>query len=142
MLAFCAVILLLHTLVVAAIGNDAPRCTSKAFTDPQIGRGVTILSIKAQPQYNFTSDQGAPWQPALNGLDFCQVRVFLTHQKKDDVELETQDKVLVEIWLPLDANDWNGRLQATGGGGFATGMFGAHLGLFIWVSPLPLSNAL
>jgi len=140
MLAFCAATLLLHTLVVAAIGNDAPRCTPKAFTDPQIGRGVTILSIEAQPQYNFTSAQGAPWQPAMSGLNFCQVRIFLTHQKQDDVDLETQDKVLVEIWLPLGATDWNGRLQATGGGGFATGMFGAELGLFIRASPLLLFN--
>ncbi|KAH3944979.1 carboxylic ester hydrolase [Parastagonospora nodorum] len=126
MLAFCAATLLLHTLVVAASGNDAPQCSSEAFTDPQIGRGVTILSVEAQPQYNFTSDQGAPWQPALSGLSFCQVRVFLTHQARNHVE--SQDNVLVEIWLPLDAHDWNGRLQATGGGGFAAGMMGAHLG--------------
>jgi hypothetical protein len=132
MLAFCAATLLLHTLVVAATGNDAPRCTPKAFTDPQIGRGVTILSIEAHPQYNFTSNQALPWLPAPSGLNFCQVRIYLTHQKQDDIDLETRDNVLVEIWLPLDANDWNGRLQATGGGGFATGLFVPYLGLFIF----------
>jgi len=42
---------------------------------------------------------------------------------------DTNDKVLVEVWLPLVTDDWNGRLQATGGLRFTTGMLGAQLGV-------------
>lgn len=48
-------------------------------------------------------------------LEFCDVTVYLTHSGVDD-------KVKLSVWLPPDEN-WNGRFQATGGGGFATGMF-------------------
>jgi pimeloyl-ACP methyl ester carboxylesterase len=131
--------LLFQSLITHAdeiLGASPPvfRCTSDTFSKPQIARGVTILSIHAQAQHNFTSSPGAPWQPPLGGLDFCQVQVYLTHQTRNDIALgrnDTKDKVLVEVWLPLTSESWNGRLQATGGGGFATGMFGAHLGVAI-----------
>jgi len=42
---------------------------------------------------------------------------------------DTNDKVLVEVWLPLVTDDWNGRLQATCGLRFTTGMLGAQLGV-------------
>jgi hypothetical protein len=132
--------LLVHTLVVfARHGADEaqapiPKCAPDAFVKPHIGRGATILSVKAQPQYNFTSKKGAPMQPSLSGLNFCQVQVYLTHQTQSHIDTghdESKDNVLVEVWLPLTLEDWNGRLQATGGAGFATGMFGAHLGVAV-----------
>jgi hypothetical protein len=101
-----------------------PQCAPSTFADLTSrlpGSGVDILSIIAVPQDNFTSIKGGPLQPALAGLSFCQVKVHLTHQG-------TEDKVLVEVWLPLTHDDWNGRFQGTGGAGFETGMFGAHLG--------------
>jgi hypothetical protein len=52
-------------------------------------------------------------------LNFCDVKVILTHPRAND-------SVLVEVWLPLDG--WNGRFQATGGGGYATGVFDIALG--------------
>ncbi|KAH6629214.1 Tannase/feruloyl esterase [Boeremia exigua] len=54
-------------------------------------------------------------------LNFCQVKVHITHQG-------TNDTVLIEVWLPLTHDEWNERFQATGGAGFETGMFGGHLG--------------
>lgn len=135
-----ALVLLLHVFgIYLLVQADSatphvPRCATEAFTKPQVGRGITILSVHAQPQINFTSSVGGPLLPALEGLDFCQIQVYLTHQTKADVELHiegTDDRVLVEIWLPMTADDWNGRFQATGGAAFATGMFGAHLGVAV-----------
>jgi pimeloyl-ACP methyl ester carboxylesterase len=129
--------LILHTLVVSATsGADearlaVPNCASDAFSEPQIGRGTTILSVKAQPQHNYTSIRGALNESPVSGLNFCQIQVYLTHQTpnhNDTGHTEVKEKVLVEVWLPLTLEDWNGRLQATGGGGFATGMFSVHLG--------------
>lgn len=117
----------LHLLAICAsqeaddTGSLVSKCTSDAFIQPRIGRGVTVLSVSARPQYNFTSIRGGSLQPPLQDLTFCQVQLYLTHQADND-------HVLVEVWLPLERRDWNGRMQATGGGGFATGMFGAHLG--------------
>lgn len=85
------------------------------------GAGIEILSVTAAPQHDFTSIKGGPLLPALTGLDFCQVKVHITHRG-------TNDKVLIEAWLPLNHDDWNERFQATGGAGFETGMFGGHLG--------------
>lgn len=102
-----------------------PQCASSTFINGLkrhvAESGIGILSVTAKPQYNFTSITGGPLQPALNALDFCQVKVYLTHEG-------INDKVLVEAWLPLTHDDWNGRFQATGGTGFETGMFGGHLG--------------
>ncbi|KAH8722993.1 tannase and feruloyl esterase-domain-containing protein [Phaeosphaeriaceae sp. PMI808] len=130
-------LLLLHGLPILckehadAVASPSLKCDSDSFQKPQIGRGVTILSIHAQPQHNFTINLGAPGQPPVNGLEFCQVQIYLTHQTQKDVKIGhngTKDHVLVEVWLPLTLESWNGRLQATGGGGFATGLFDVYLG--------------
>lgn len=140
MLSSLVALLLLQALSVVASNEVSvapslvPRCTSGAFRNPQIGRGVTILSLEAKPQYKFTSVEGGSWLPPLSDLKFCQVQIHLTHQTKNDVHLgneDSNDNVLVEVWLPLEPDDWNGRFQATGGAGFATGMFGAHLGVAV-----------
>ncbi|KAJ4417674.1 hypothetical protein N0V82_006035 [Gnomoniopsis sp. IMI 355080] len=47
-------------------------------------------------------------------LDFCNVTVTYSHEDQDDI-------IHVNVWLPLSSDDWNGRFQGTGGGGFATG---------------------
>ncbi|KAH8883344.1 tannase and feruloyl esterase [Thozetella sp. PMI_491] len=47
-------------------------------------------------------------------INFCEANITLTHGSAGD-------KVLVRIWLPLLAEDWNGRFQGTGGGGFVAG---------------------
>jgi hypothetical protein len=135
-----AMILLWYALIASVVAevsegsSPVPRCATDAFHKPQVGRGITILSVQAQSRHNATSVAGGPLLPALGGLDFCQVQVYLTHQTQDDVELgleNTDDKVLVEVWLPLKMEDWNARLQVTGGAAFANGMFGAHLGVAV-----------
>jgi hypothetical protein len=75
-----------------------------AFSVPAI-HGVTLLSLSASAQKNYS-------KPPTN-LKFCEVTIHLTHEG-------TNDDVLVHVWLPLDCTAWNGRLQVTGGGGFAT----------------------
>jgi hypothetical protein len=110
---------------------EGSLCASHVFHKPVIGRGVTVLSVQAQTRSDFTSISGTPLQPAISNLTFCQVQVYLTHSSQEHVNggnAITKDRVLVEVWLPIDQSDWNGRLQATGGAGFAVGMFGAHLG--------------
>ncbi|KAJ4992398.1 feruloyl esterase b [Stagonosporopsis vannaccii] len=105
--------------------QSAPKCDATTFLkglrDYAAGSGIEILSATAVPQFDYTSIKGGSLQPALTALNFCQVKVYITHQG-------TNDKVLIEAWLPLTHDDWNERFQATGGGGFETGMFGAHLG--------------
>ncbi|KAF1359301.1 tannase-domain-containing protein [Lizonia empirigonia] len=101
------------------------QCASSTFAEALnkhvAGSGMEILSITAATQQDFTSMRGGPLQPPLSGLNFCQVKIHITHQG-------TNDKVLIEAWLPLTLDAWNGRFQATGGAGFETGMFGGHLG--------------
>ncbi|KAJ8113091.1 hypothetical protein OPT61_g4698 [Boeremia exigua] len=104
--------------------QSAPACDTaflKGLQTHVADSEIEILSTTATPQHDFASIQGGPLQPALTDLNFCQVKVHITHQG-------TNDKVLIEAWLPLTHNEWNGRFQATGGAGFETGMFGAHLG--------------
>ena len=106
-------------------GQSAPECATSTFTkglqDHISGSGIEVLSVTASPQHDFTSIKGGPSQPSLTGLNFCQVKVHISHEG-------TNDNVLIEGWLPLTKDEWNGRFQATGGAGFETGMFGGHLG--------------
>jgi pimeloyl-ACP methyl ester carboxylesterase len=107
------------------LAPSTPQCASSTFLkelqDHVSGSDIDIVSVSATPQHDFTSIKGTPMQPALSGLSFCQVRTHITHRG-------TNDRVLIEAWLPLTYEEWNGRFQATGGAGFETGMFGAHLG--------------
>ncbi|KAI9879289.1 MAG: hypothetical protein M1830_009019 [Pleopsidium flavum] len=74
--------------------------------------GAQILSIIGTEAYNVTSSAVPPFFPDLiTGLDVCNVTVYLTHPGLND-------RVLVQLFLPLTI--WNGRFQATGGGGWAT----------------------
>jgi pimeloyl-ACP methyl ester carboxylesterase len=99
----------------------APECKTSMFSPPSLGVGVTITSIESDVQRNYTSHGGMHGIPDIEGLNFCQVKLHLNHEGTDD-------DVLIEIWLPLSRDDWNGRFQATGGGGMSTGMLGRSLG--------------
>jgi hypothetical protein len=48
-------------------------------------------------------------------LDFCNVTVTYSHTGFND-------RTHVQIWLPLDKEQWNGRFQGTGGGGYVAGL--------------------
>ena len=71
--------------------------------------GAQVISITAIEETNVT----VPTLPPTSGLNFCNVSVILTHPGAND-------SVLVEVWLPT--HDWNGRFQATGGGGYSSGL--------------------
>ena len=113
-----ALVLLLGINTVLA--ND-PACSLSTFTPPSVP-GAKVLSVKATQQRNYTSPPTIPPIFAVHNFStpFCDVEVYLTHPGANDT-------VKVEIWLPLD--DWNGRFQATGGGGQATGLFD------LWLAP-------
>ncbi|GKZ36039.1 hypothetical protein AbraIFM66950_006913 [Aspergillus brasiliensis] len=78
--------------------------------------GVDIISMTRQEVHNYSIAASPPHnlQDAHN-LDFCDVSVTLTHPGENDT-------VTVSVWLPL--TNWNGRFQATGGGGLAAGIIG------------------
>ncbi|KAH8890260.1 feruloyl esterase B [Thozetella sp. PMI_491] len=123
----------LHGLAAAATARLQPRqaqgtkpviaCASlKAPAVP----GATVVSINATEVHNFELPAGGglagvPSAPArengtATGLSFCDVNVTLTHGN---------DSVRIEVWLPLE--NWNGRFQGTGGGGFIAGTFASAL---------------
>ncbi|KAI1417254.1 tannase and feruloyl esterase [Hypoxylon sp. FL1857] len=70
---------------------------------------VTNASVSVPEAYRFT-------QPAteLQNGTFCNVTVSYTHPGQND-------NIFVEAWLPV--HNWNNRLQAVGGGGWAAGRF-------------------
>lgn len=98
-------------------------CSPETFksTSLGLGPGVNIQSIEAEERHNFTSHGGTHGMPTVEGLDFCQVKARLNHEGTDD-------NVLIEVWLPLSREAWNGRFQGTGGGGLATGLLEKALG--------------
>ncbi len=100
--------------IVSAANSPSSRCTS--ITAPRIP-GVEIISIEGKYTQNYklnTEYQSHPEAPSDNtsGLEFCDVTIYLSHPGDND-------NVKLSIWLPPDEK-WNGRFQATGGGGFTT----------------------
>ncbi|KAL4958871.1 tannase and feruloyl esterase-domain-containing protein [Aspergillus stella-maris] len=82
--------------------------------------GAEIVSLSAAWVTNYTDF--IPYSFNYNGgtvelenAKFCNITVKYTHPGYDD-------NITIETWLPEPAN-WNGRLQATGGGGWAAGRF-------------------
>ncbi|KAH8669391.1 Tannase/feruloyl esterase [Ilyonectria robusta] len=94
-------------------------CVPSTFATPPAIFGTDILSIEATPITNFTRNIHSAYrftQPSVEAenVAFCNVTVTYTHPGADD-------RINVEIWLPLDG--WNERFYAAGGGGFAAGRF-------------------
>jgi hypothetical protein len=94
-------------LVTLAIAGAAPSSSIKVhdFVVP----GAEVISITGIEATNVTVTTAPP----ISALNFCNVSVILSHPGAND-------SVLVEVWLPT--KDWNGRFQATGGGGHSTGL--------------------
>ncbi|KAH7141897.1 Tannase/feruloyl esterase [Dactylonectria macrodidyma] len=94
--------------------SGASPCVASSFPTPSLF-GAEILSINAAPVKNYTVgipdglDVGVTDPP---NVSFCNITVTYTHPGQDDT-------VNVETWLPL--NNWNGKLQAVGGGGWVAG---------------------
>lgn len=94
-------------------------CSPAAIQTPTVF-GAEILSLSATWVTNYTSY--IPYSFNYNGdtvdlenAKFCNITVQYTHPGY-------KDTITVETWLPEPAK-WNGRLQATGGGGWAAGRF-------------------
>ncbi|KIW77620.1 hypothetical protein Z517_10066 [Fonsecaea pedrosoi CBS 271.37] len=90
--------------------NTTPVMPCEHLTLPPPS-GLEVSSVQAVAARNYTNPLG----PGVS-LDFCNVTVSYNHPDECDT-------TWVNIWLPL--NNWNGRFQATGGGGLAAG-FGAY----------------
>ncbi|GLA55566.1 hypothetical protein AnigIFM63604_002355 [Aspergillus niger] len=94
-------------------------CSPAAFQTPVV-YGAEILSLSAAWVTNYTDYISSTFNynggtVDLENAKFCNITVKYTHPGYED-------NITVETWLPEPAN-WNGRLQATGGGGWAAGRF-------------------
>ncbi|KAL2830471.1 Tannase/feruloyl esterase [Aspergillus cavernicola] len=99
------------SLLWSAFPGLALQCSN--FTPP-ILPDAQVLSITSHPVYNLTLPLAIPGLPTnLPPLTFCNVTVTLTHGTANDT-------VFVTVALP-PRERWNGRYQATGGGGLAAG---------------------
>lgn len=124
--------------------NLATLCNADTFSSLSVP-GAMVLSIVATLVTGFNADSPAMArfsQPAasLSDATFCNVTVSYTHPGQED-------QILVETWLPISSSSssppplsntstpdrgssvastdtngqWNGRLQAVGGGGWVAG---------------------
>lgn len=72
-----------------------------------------VLQMSAEPVYGLSLPSSSIFDRVdVQNLNFCNVSMTLTHPGDNDI-------VYITVWLPL--TDWNGRYQATGGGGLAAG---------------------
>ncbi|KAH9905394.1 Tannase/feruloyl esterase [Xylariomycetidae sp. FL2044] len=99
------------------------RCVPETFAEPVIS-GAEILSLTAALVTNYSCEVTStyyPNHPPINVeyVTFCNVTVSYTHPGDDDF-------ITAEAWLPTD--NWNGRLQATGGSGLGLGRFDISYG--------------
>jgi hypothetical protein len=96
----------------------ASACAASAIPYPTVF-GAEILNLSANLVRNYSeevSDQLFFNNPSVSvrNIDYCNVTVTYTHPGQNDT-------INVETWLPM--KNWNGRLQAVGGGGYITGRF-------------------
>ncbi|RAH85546.1 feruloyl esterase B precursor [Aspergillus japonicus CBS 114.51] len=80
---------------------NAGNCSAAGIAQPSIPGGQ-LLHLTAIPVTGY--------QDGKTTLSFCNVTVTYTHPGKNDA-------IHTTIWLPLSS--WNGRLQGSGGGGYA-----------------------
>ncbi|KAK3332188.1 tannase and feruloyl esterase [Cercophora scortea] len=96
----------------------ANACVPATFGTPSVF-GAQILGLETSLVTNYSASVAEILrftQPAVELVDvtFCNITVKYTHPGQDD-------EIFVEAWLPV--GNWNGRLQAVGGGGWAAGRF-------------------
>lgn len=108
------------SVISIAQGSATPRCVADRFKPPAIP-GAKVLSITAEERHNITAPTDWLQHSHHSIASFCEVKLHLTHPGTDD-------KILVQTWLPLAHEDWNGRFQATGGGGWTAGLHEIPLG--------------
>jgi hypothetical protein len=96
----------------------ASACAASAIAYPTVF-GAEILNLSAHLVLNYSSEVSDQYyfnNPSISvrDIDYCNVTVTYTHPGQNDT-------INVETWLPM--KNWNGRLQATGGGGWVAGRF-------------------
>jgi feruloyl esterase len=93
-------------------------CTAATFTTPDLlGASFTSLSANLVQNYSFPIPDGWRYsQPSISveNATFCNITVSYTHPGQNDT-------LYAETWLPI--TNYNGRLQAIGGGGWVAGRF-------------------
>ncbi|KAI9035815.1 feruloyl esterase B precursor [Aspergillus affinis] len=98
---------------------SASRCSSKYLLKPHLPGG-SILGIHANEAHNYSA---VSLGPGTNDgghftISFCNITVLHTHPGWNDT-------ITTQVWLPLE--DWNGRFQGLGGGGYGTGFGSIYL---------------
>lgn len=96
----------------------ATACNAAAIPYPSLF-GVEFLSLETTFVSNYSQDvplgsysnHGAV---NVTNVNFCNVTLTYTHPGQND-------SINAQVWLPTD--NWNGRLQAVGGGGWQAGLF-------------------
>lgn len=98
----------------SATGNWS-LCSPSTFVNLNVSE-THILDLTASVQENFTYVPPwyapAPYSEPVPNLSFCNITVSYTHPGWNDT-------IVTSIFLPT--NNWNGRYQAHGGAGLATG---------------------
>jgi pimeloyl-ACP methyl ester carboxylesterase len=103
------------TLLLAGVSlTSATKCANIAA--PQVS-GATVVAITATQLTNYTvaANPTLGLSSPIPNINVCQVIVELTHPGVNDTET-------VQVWLPTNAKDWNGRFTAAGGSVWAAGL--------------------
>lgn len=100
-----------------ALGSSN-MCSLAMFNTPSLF-GAEILQVNADHVTNYSFPAIPGWrysQPSVEvtNAEFCNVTVTYTHTGQNE-------SINVEAWLPT--TNYNGRLQAIGGGGWVAGRF-------------------
>lgn len=95
-----------------------PNCSSSTLQAPNLpGASITAIDVNLVENYNGTGITqlyyGHP-TVSVENASFCNVTITYEH-------VDANDSVHVEIWLPMD--NYNGRIQAIGGGGWVAGRY-------------------
>lgn len=100
------------SLTQVALGANK-ACEAGSIQHPALD-GIRIISLTAAEQRNFTYNFHPRFRfgRAIHGLNFCNVTVIYTHPGWND-------EIKVTTFLPME--NWNGRFQGNGGGGWVTG---------------------
>ncbi|CEN60317.1 hypothetical protein ASPCAL02758 [Aspergillus calidoustus] len=97
----------------------ALECSPLAIGKPKL-LGASIIDVHAHETHNYTTYGTGPGtnDGGLQTISFCNVTVIYTHPGWNDT-------VTTQVWLPLE--NWNGRFQGLGGGGYSTGIDSVYL---------------
>lgn len=91
--------------------SAATSCETASTWDRLDVRGAEVVVVRSRSNTAGITELTPPLATAVGGHAFCEVEITLTHGAEAG---QGPDDVHVWLWFP---EDWNGRLQAIGGGG-------------------------